>query len=1096
MRRRCYAWFFVLGFSAAAGAGVPLWAMPTIMVEPYREDAQGGTFPLSQDPGNPTVFIWGEGATIRWWAFSTSAENGIPASQWHTRDSHGVTGDDPAEWCASGAVRFCCWPERERERGVYEFWVTATDDEGTDVSATYHIRVAFPPIIETRYHSTATEFQGKLARLERTAFNFGSLPHGVADSPEVHGCDNPSMFYGRGKLHFIFGDPDIYTGDPDHPSEGLNGAQAFTDRIVPEKGIDIAHHRNWILDPGRKTAKSLIGQAPGTWRANNIGGAVLPREGGFRTWFAVYDYGSGPRPSYQNYYQVSIVYNDDDFATPAVRDENLVLWDKDDAGNGPNNPDPYLGYPMRVFKDHLYMMIPREGGSDPVLLRCRRDELDARNLSRWHFLVGVDSAGRATWSKNPVTRGQISRAQFPTVDFSGDPAGIVNTVVWNPYLNRWIAVSALGLRIWEARQLWGPYQDLNQPPFFAVQQFAQNYAFFGHELLLGNNGEWLYHAQARSWQPLSYYGTYLQRLHLRDKLKMSVAPKSGVAGDTLAITLKNDTGLPAPAPSGVSVTVDGHPAVFSGQSGEEFHFTYQLTGAENGGAVGLVDVAGVMDVPMNEETSFRCQRDVALVVNQRNELGCAITSPAAGSAAGGWVPIQVTAAYTGTPEILEPHQPEVGILKTELRAAGGDEEVLDADAEPPYTLFLDSSRFPDGPREFKVIAYDTLDRRATAAISLNLQNGNPPAAEGNLLADGDMEVPGTASWQPLYGAFLAKIGGMDHRSGRQSLLVRSETPASSAGFRQVVSGLSGGERLRLTGWAKLKANYTASLRWLVTPQSGSAFPSQYASSFGSYRRVDFEFDNPPGNTRLTIDGLIRDTGTEGVVAGEGVTAVEAVVDDVALRPACHPLVQAPLAVQWQAAPPGDAVGVNWTPAPGPSADFFRIDRRPRGGPSADWTSAGEVRGWENAFTDSGCPGPVEAYEYRVVAIDEMGSTSLDIPPLGEVSDVAAGEPPLLVTGTVSNTVTVAEEPLAAAYNIYADSLGSWYSPTPEEGTLCAVATWTSNPGGTVSLPYTLPANSWIVVTASNACREGTAGKDSRQRPRETTGTWPACGAFP
>ena len=190
-----------------------------------------------------------------------------------------------------------------------------------------------------------------------------------------------------------------------------------------------------------------------------------------------------------------------------------------------------------------------------------------------------------------------------------------------------------------------------------MKQFAQYYALFGHELLLADNGEWIHHAQARSWQPLGYYGTYNQRLQLRDKLKLRVAPKTGVAGDTITIVATNDTGLDAPPAGNVSVSVDGNPASFVSQDGDEYTFTYEIAGTENGGAVGLIDVSGVMDVPFTAGSVYRSTRDVAFVVNHRNELSASITAPAQGSAVSGWVAVDVDAGYALGPEELLAHQP-------------------------------------------------------------------------------------------------------------------------------------------------------------------------------------------------------------------------------------------------------------------------------------------------------------------------------------------------------------------------------------------------------------------------------------------------------
>jgi hypothetical protein len=1002
--------------------------------------------------------------------------------------------DYPAEW---GWVRFIARPEGYLAAGDYEFWVTATDDDGTVASDTYYIRMTYPPIVEIRYHNTATELLGKLARTERTAFNFGAYANGVLDSPEVKGCDNPSMFYGNGMLHFIFGDPNVNTGDPESPTRGLSGALAFTDRIVPEKGIDLAHRRNWVSDPATGIAKTLIVPRPGAYRANNTSGAILPRGNGHRIWFAVYDYGSGPRESYRNYYRVAIVYSDDYFATSAVRDDNLILWDKDDVGNGDFNPDPYLGYHMRVFKDHLYMMIPREGGSSPALLRCHLDDLDNLSLDDWRYLVSVGSDGTATWSDQGVTRGQISQADFPTVDF-GENAGIVNTVVWNPYLNRWIAVRATGMRMWESRYLWGPYTALQRPQFFTVAQFAQSYAFFGHELMLGNNGEWIYHARARSWQPKGLYGTYHQRLHLRDRLKMSLSPKSGIAGDTVSVTCENDSGFPSPPPENLTVSVDGNPATFVSQDGDTYGYTYTLDGTENGGTIGVVDVRGVIEIPMDDETSYVIDRDAVLVVNHRNALTAEVLSPSENAQVGGWVPVEVAAGYDAAPEVLDPQEPEVRVLKTELRHIGTAESVVTTDVEAPYTLWVNTTRYANGPQPFRAVAYDTLDRRGEATVTLDVLNPPQATLPGNLVADGNMETDTADAWTPIYGAVVSKITDETHRSGTRSLHLRSDTPGSWGGFRQRVTGLQGGERLRFTAWGRLKNNYTAALRWNIDDQWGGTVTAQYVSSYGYFRRMLFEFDNPPGNTELLLECIVRDTGEEGVLASEGVTQVEAIIDDVAVRPACHPVVEPPANFQTTVNPTGDAVTLTWDGSTDPGIEYYDVYRKPVSAGETAWEVVGSVRVFHTTYTDDSFTGPATDHEYRVVAVDAMGwdsETSHPEPP-PEVSEVLGGGPPLRILDRTSNSLVVEKVPYATAYNVHADALGSWYSPTGDEGSVCGITTWTDNGDGTVTLDYVVPEDSWIVVTASDPCREGPAGSGTDGVERSETGSWTGCGAAP
>lgn len=283
--------------------------------------------------------------------------------------------------------------------------------------------------------------------------------------------------------------------------------------------------------------------------------------------------------------------------------------------------------------------------------------------------------------------------------------------------------------------------------------------------------------------------------------------------------------------------------------------------------------------------------------------------------------------------------------------------------------------------------------------------------------------------------------------------------------------------------------------WTLRDQSDGTLVSQYASSYGYFRRFEHEFENPAGNTGLKIDVRIRDTGPEGTIAGTEVTDVEAVIDDLVLRPSCHPIVEPPANVAWEANPSGDAVTVTWTPSPDVNVEFYGILRRATGAGPESWETIGEVRAHDSAYVDSALPGAPDGLEYDVFAIDSMGTTSTDVEPIGEISDVRSGEPPLLVHKH-DQTLTVEQDPGITAYNVYADALGSWYSPSAAEGSVCGIADWTDNGDGTVTLGYDVPANSWIVVTGSDACRETTAGTASNGTPRTASGSWPECGPTP
>jgi hypothetical protein len=816
-----------------------------------------------------------------------------------------------------------------------------------------------PATRETKYHEAQEIFLGELARAGRTAFRPAEAQTAILDSPQVWGCDNPSIFEADGVMYFIFGDPEVHSpgGRTEHPS----GAMAFTSKIVPEKGLDLAHRRHWITDPQRLTAKSLIARPPGVLRANCIGGAVLPHGNGKRVWFAYYDYGGpGEEPSFLRYLRLGLAYSDDWFQTPAVRDEKLVFWEKQDPRTGPVDPNPFLGYPMRVFKDHLYLMIPRKG-TPPALLRCRLDELDKCSPENWRYLVSVTEQGRATWSSRGLRKGQISQQDFPTVDFGPFDPGIVNTVIWNPHMNRWIALN-IWCGIWEARHFWGPYRHLESPRPFPVSLFWGGYDCFSHELLLGDNGEWIYYARARAWQETQKYGAYLQKLRMRERLKLTLSRKCALAGDTLAIECLNDSGLPSPPPRAVSVTVDGRKATFQSQRGDSYFFTYKLTGDENAGKPGAVEVAAAMEVP-HLGAAWRVSRDVALIVNHINNLTCVITSPRRGQTVSGLAFIEARAGYQRGPEDLGPGRPEVRLLKVELRRAeDGKEVVEDADACPPYKLRLDTTRCPNGLHTFKVIAYDTLDRRGLAAVTLRVRNPAQRRPRGNLVADGNMEAGDPRAWQPFGGCALRKISGEDHRTGLRSLLLSSDLPRAEAGAKQAIAGLSGGERLRFSAWSRLLANYTGELTWSLLDAGGKVVLNQACNSYGYFRGLTAEFENPPGNERLTLVCAIKDPGSESTVAGKPVSSVQAVIDDVVLRPVRYPLVEPPGAVRSRR-----GATITWEPSRDVNVEYYYIYREGR--------KLAEVESHSRRFVDEALPDPQVAPAYRVTAVDAMGRES-------------------------------------------------------------------------------------------------------------------------
>ena len=112
---------------------------------------------------------------------------------------------------------------------------------------------------------------------------------------------------------------------------------------------------------------------------------------------------------------------------------------------------------------------------------------------------------------------------------------------------------------------------------------------------------------------------------------------------------------------------------------------------------------------------------------------------------------------------------------------------------------------------------------------------------------------------------------------------------------------------------------------------------------------------------------------------------------------------------------------------------------------------------------------------------------------GEISSVSNGEPPLQVGPGFPNSITVESDPQVTAYNVYHDIIGDWFSDPVQ---ICSITTWTDNGDGTVTLDVTVPDDSWILVTGSNADGEGVLGPNTFAAERSQTGTWILCGAHP
>ena len=143
------------------------------------------------------------------------------------------------------------------------------------------------------------------------------------------------------------------------------------------------------------------------------------------------------------------------------------------------------------------------------------------------------------------------------------------------------------------------------------------------------------------------------------------------------------------------------------------------------------------------------------------------------------------------------------------------------------------------------------------------------------------------------------------------------------------------------------------------------------------------------------------------------------------------------------------------------------------------------------------------YDYMIRAINgddtcftdsaPLAGTDAENPCLPPAEPSASGSSyPLQVVSTGNNSIVVELITDATAYNFYADPIGSWYSPTNAEGTVCTITTWTDNLDGTITLDVTVPDNSWVTVSAANSNGNSSAGQDSGATERMSVGTWENC----
>ena len=209
-------------------------------------------------------------------------------------------------------------------------------------------------------------------------------------------------------------------------------------------------------------------------------------------------------------------------------------------------------------------------------------------------------------------------------------------------------------------------------------------------------------------------------------MEIELSQKSAVRGNNISITVTDNSGDVREAD--FYVGVDGWKADYTKSEGNKHFFSYVVSGEENNGGVGVVNVAAYK-IYRNSPINASNMREVALAVNHRNDLHLDITSHAENEIVSGTVIINASAWYDTAVEENSEGKPEVYVIRTVLESTE-NEMVEDADVLAPYSLKLDTSRYENGLHEFKITVYDTIDRKAEKIIRLNIQNGAAPAVAG------------------------------------------------------------------------------------------------------------------------------------------------------------------------------------------------------------------------------------------------------------------------------------------------------------------------------------------------------------------------------
>lgn len=313
------------------------------------------------------------------------------------------------------------------------------------------------------------------------------------DEVNIYGTDLGSMFlHSDGKIYFLFGDTFGSPGAPAESGDWRSNTMAFTSDFDPTDGITFD---GWILDDS-ENARALV---EGNHDANDGAGEVtkIPTAGWSidarqYMWFmSINEWGT---PGNWNVNYGEIAYSDD----------NGNSWIK--SGLKRSGSSNFIQVTLAEYQEYLFIWgIPAGRFGGVKLARVEPSMILDSNAYQYYSESG--------WKENEEDGDLI-------VD---SPVG-EHSVIWNPFLQRWIMMylneNKSCIEIREAEEPQGPWSE---PKLVACgNKYPALYGAYMHDKYIADNGKKVYFLMSQ-YGP---YNVFLMEIEFKDNTTNIKVPPS------------------------------------------------------------------------------------------------------------------------------------------------------------------------------------------------------------------------------------------------------------------------------------------------------------------------------------------------------------------------------------------------------------------------------------------------------------------------------------------------------------------------------------------------------------------------------------------